>query len=336
MTTFLIALGIGLFAAIPVAFVLLRQRPGLRVPVVALVAVVAVVGAWSWWQYGTSDNAASADRLAQHAENPGAGMNDLAASYEARLAEAGDDVTVDQLVLLGRTHEAARDYGKAAEAYARANAKTDYGHADLLVAEAEARLNAPHAGGSGVETASERLEQALAAEPQHPGANYYTGAMAVQAGEFERAIPHFEIVLASGILEPDAAELLRQRIVEWGGSPPEAGSQPVADDGALVITVDAGAEARDISGLLFVFVRRPDGPPMPIAAKRMVNPTFPVEVRLTDDDRLMGGESLRSYQRLTVGARLSTSGQPGGNAGDPYAEGEILPASEPVAALRVR
>jgi cytochrome c-type biogenesis protein CcmH len=338
MNAFLIGLGVGAVAALPIAWALLRRYGfGARFAGSLGVAsvLVLVFSAWAGWHFTRVENRAQGSSLRAHRDNPGRTTAGLAESYEAELAARGDDISLEELVLLARTQEVARRHEKAAATYARANRRTDFGNPDMLVAEAQARLNAPHAEDA-LALARQRLEQALALAPEHPGANYYTGSLKVQAGDTGGALPHFERVLESGILEPEVASLLRQRVVEWGGSPPEAGSRPEADDGALVITVDAGAEARGMAGLLFVFVRRPDGPPMPIAARRVVNPTFPVKVRLTDDDLLTGGDSLRSYKRLTVGARLSTSGQPGGNPGDPYAEGEILPASEPVAAVRLR
>lgn len=332
MGTALVAVLISLVAVLPLGIILLRRRAG-KWAFAGLAALVAVVAAASWWQHDKRMGGGAEDHLARHRDNPERTTGDMAAAYERELAQRGEDASVEELVLLARTQEAARKYEKAAATYARANRRTDFDNPDMLVAEAQARLNAPHADGQ-LRLVRERLQQALALAPEHPGAHYYAASLKLRAGNTEAALPHFERVLASGILEPDAATLLRQRMAEWRGDSATAIDSDAKAALAVEVVVEAGDDAGTMDGTLFVFLRRPEGPPMPLAAKRVDAPRFPAHLTIGDADRLQEGRSLASYDRLQVGARLSTSGEATGNPGDPYAQGEIRPAAgEP---LRLR
>lgn len=61
--------------------------------------------------------------------------------------------------------------------------------------------------------------------------------------------------------------------------------------------------------VLFVIVRRPQGPPRPIAAKRIDHPTFPVSYEITNADVMVQGAELRGM--VDVVARLDRDGQAG-------------------------
>jgi cytochrome c-type biogenesis protein CcmH len=61
--------------------------------------------------------------------------------------------------------------------------------------------------------------------------------------------------------------------------------------------------------VLFVIVRRPQGAPRPIAAKRIDHPTFPVSFEITNADVMVQGSELRGM--VEVVARLDRDGQAG-------------------------
>lgn len=81
------------------------------------------------------------------------------------------------------------------------------------------------------------------------------------------------------------------------------------------------------SDVLFVIVRRPQGPPRPIAAKRIDHPIFPVSFEITNADVMVQGAELRGM--VDVVARLDRDGQAGpAQAGDiegQYAKNPTLP-----------
>lgn len=61
--------------------------------------------------------------------------------------------------------------------------------------------------------------------------------------------------------------------------------------------------------VLFVIVRRPQGAPRPLAAKRFDHPTFPVSFEITNQDVMASGSELRGM--VDVLARLDRDGQAG-------------------------
>lgn len=61
--------------------------------------------------------------------------------------------------------------------------------------------------------------------------------------------------------------------------------------------------------VLYVIVRRPQGPPRPIAVKRIERPRFPVEFAVTRDDVMIQGTRLTGM--VEVVARLDKDGSAG-------------------------
>ena len=61
--------------------------------------------------------------------------------------------------------------------------------------------------------------------------------------------------------------------------------------------------------VLFVIVRRPQGPPRPIAVKRIDQPRFPVSFEITNDDVMVEGSELKGMVELVV--RLDKDGRAG-------------------------
>lgn len=68
--------------------------------------------------------------------------------------------------------------------------------------------------------------------------------------------------------------------------------------------------------MVFVAVIEADGPPMPIAARKLVASQLPSKIFLSDRDALIAGRSLSSAGKVRVIARLSTSGTATPQAGD--------------------
>lgn len=87
---------------------------------------------------------------------------------------------------------------------------------------------------------------------------------------------------------------------------PQGGSGIIA--GQVLIAPELAAQVKP-TDVLFVIVRRPTGPPRPLAARRIDNPTFPVTFEITNADVMMQGTELRGM--VDVIARLDRDGQAG-------------------------
>jgi cytochrome c-type biogenesis protein CcmH len=69
---------------------------------------------------------------------------------------------------------------------------------------------------------------------------------------------------------------------------------------------------------LFVFVQGPSGG-APLAVKRS-SATLPQDVVLSADDAMIAQHAVRPGQKVTVVARISSSGSPLARSGDPYGQ----------------
>jgi cytochrome c-type biogenesis protein CcmH len=87
---------------------------------------------------------------------------------------------------------------------------------------------------------------------------------------------------------------------------PAQGSGVIA--GQVSIAPDLADQVKP-TDVLFVIVRRPQGPPRPIAAKRIDSPKFPVSYEITNEDVMVQGAELRGM--VEVVARLDRDGQAG-------------------------
>lgn len=78
---------------------------------------------------------------------------------------------------------------------------------------------------------------------------------------------------------------------------------------------------------VFVAVVEVDGPPMPIAARKLSASQLPVEIVIADQDAL-GSRSLSAAEKIRVIARLSTSGTANAQAGDWQAVSDIIDTAD--------
>lgn len=61
---------------------------------------------------------------------------------------------------------------------------------------------------------------------------------------------------------------------------------------------------------VFIFARASNGPPMPVAAKRVTVAQLPLEVELSDADAMMPQMKLSDFPEVQLVARVSRAGQP--------------------------
>ncbi len=112
------------------------------------------------------------------------------------------------------------------------------------------------------------------------------------------------------------AQLAQQDVQQAGNTLPEghppidatpaAPAAPAAPGSGVRVTLDLDASARQRTGIVFVIARNPAGGP-PVAVKRVVATSFPLNVELTSADSMMG-QQLPATFRLE--ARLDADGDP--------------------------
>jgi cytochrome c-type biogenesis protein CcmH len=99
-------------------------------------------------------------------------------------------------------------------------------------------------------------------------------------------------------------------------------------DPALASSIPANAD-------LIVFARAKEGPPMPLAVKRMPAGRFPVTVMLSDSDAMMPSMKLSSFPQVYVTARISKDQDVRISAGELEGIGEALSINGEALATRV-
>lgn len=287
-------------------------------PALALLLVaIASLGYWwsgSWRTQGlitlAQDDPVEAQRQM---------VDGMVAQLESRLQRVPDDA--EGWAMLGRSYQTLGRGPEALQAYQRANGlTTGRPQADWLVAEGE--LKAMTTESRDLQGSRALFAQALALEPGHPRALWYAGLSAAQGGDYGAALD-FWLRLRDQELPPEIVQLLDQRLPQLaqlaGRELPPPKAAPATDAVRLQLEVALAPALRSKVApgmVLFVFARAENGPPMPLAVRRIESPALPQTVTLDDSLAMMPELKLSQFEQWTVIARLSRSGTVQAESGD--------------------
>jgi len=122
------------------------------------------------------------------------------------------------------------------------------------------------------------------------------------------------------IIEQQIQEVRQQAGLAPAEIPPVAAkTAPAAGGNALAVTVSLDPALQDRAGAddtVFIYARAASGPPMPLAIVRKQVRDLPVTVKLDDSMAMAPGMVLSKFPELTVGARISKSGNAMAQSGD--------------------
>lgn len=174
------------------------------------------------------------------------------------------------------------------------------------------------------------MQQLLDGKIEYPASLMMHGMTSFRSGEYAQAIAAWQTLLA---LEPkrpghEQAEAVIQRSIEEARQRLAANSdQPPLEKTSLKVTVALASavtegNAADIqAGFLMVYARSVEGPPMPLAIKKLPLPVqFPYSLTLSDQDAMLANRTLSQFPQVTLVARLSKSGTAQAQPGDWYGE----------------
>jgi cytochrome c-type biogenesis protein CcmH len=349
LSTFIVLAALMAAAAIAtVAWPIFKSRKGEGTAATGTAVVIALaipLGAfllyqqWSNWPW---------EPAAQQAPSQGHEMDAAIAALEARLAANSEDP--EGWMLLGRSHLVTNQFAKAADAYKRAYELTGGKNAEAMLGYAEALVMADESAMTG--EAGKLFEAALQLEPQNPKALWYGGLHAIRNDDAATARDRWAALSAlnppadvKAVLDERVAELDRQlgrpaqaaAITPAASAAPAGGAPTAAPQGAakatpgtvpVRVTIAPALAAQVAPGTpLFVLARDPTNPGPPLAAKRLVDVQFPLEVVLTDADAMAEGRTVSGAKQLTIVARFSKSGMPMASSGDLYGEVRYDPAT---------
>jgi len=283
-------------------------------------------------------------RRDQQAEKPPA-ISEALASLEKKLVE--DPENRDNWKLLGKTYLLINDFPNAKRALQRAY---DLDNNDPEVLAGLANATAMEVDGDLSGQPSEYIDQALAIDPNHVQSLWLKAIAMQQAGEHENAITRFETLRAGVANNPEATANIDELIAvskqalgitvevpatttttetptTQGASTPEPSDAKGASINVTVSLADNILDKVSATDSVFIFARASSGPPMPLAVSRHVVSDLPVTVVLDDSMAMMPAMTLSQFPSVTVGARVSQSGNAIAQPGDWFTEQlNVLPA----------
>jgi cytochrome c-type biogenesis protein CcmH len=246
-----------------------------------------------------------------------------------RMRNQPDDIKGWQM--LARSYVVLKRYDAAVDAY-RNILRLGGDSPELLADYADAL--AMSTGGRFTPETGELLTRALAGQPDNIKALWLAGHWKSQSGDYATAIEYWQH--AASLLPKDGedAAIISQQIAsarEQLGLPPLAELQPAAASKAAVeqpaaaadtslqvsVTLDPRlADQVKPDDTVFVFARAASGPRMPLAIVRKQVRDLPLSVTLDDSLAMSPAMVLSKFPEVSVGARVSRSGNAMPQSGD--------------------
>jgi cytochrome c-type biogenesis protein CcmH len=181
------------------------------------------------------------------------------------------------------------------------------------------------------------LQRGLKLAPRFPNGLWLAGMAAEQRQDYEAAHRYWTLLLP---LIADNAESTREiqgLLAKLEERDPElAKAVTSGSDARIKLQVDISPELKAKAGsdtTVFVYAKAMQGPPMPLAVRKLKLGDLPITLTLSDDDAMMPSMKLSSFDQVIVGARVSSSGNPVAQSGDFYTEVEAVDSSSPPAQI---
>lgn len=165
------------------------------------------------------------------------------------------------------------------------------------------------------------LDQAYGADSKNQTVSGLKGIQAFQEADYQRAISYWQGAALGLNPAGESWKALQggiQQAVQLAGEAPVASTETPADLDGVTVTINLSLDPSiefTPEQLVFVAIIEADGPPMPLAARKLVASQLPLELMLSDRDALMAGRSLTD-KNIKVLARLSSTGSATPQQGD--------------------
>jgi cytochrome c-type biogenesis protein CcmH len=256
----------------------------------------------------------------------GLSIEQMVEKLAARLQEQPDDP--EGWTMLARSYRVLERYPEAVTAYQQA-LQRDSDNVALMVSYVDV-LTMSHDGRFTAEAAA-MLRKALELQPDNVVALWLSGHQANQQGRYADAISYWQ--RAEALLPDDSPDkaVIGQQIAaarqQAGGAgtgvtttvaETAASDTPAAATGLQVrVTLDSALQQQaDPEATVFIFARAVNGPRMPLAIQRKQVRDLPLTVVLDDSLAMSPAMTLSKFDKVTVGARVSKSGNAMPQSGD--------------------
>ncbi|MDF0731862.1 c-type cytochrome biogenesis protein CcmI [Pseudomonas entomophila] len=288
---------------------------GKALPLLAAV-LVPLMGLGLYLHFGAADKVALTHEFAQAPQS----MQEMTSRLE-RAVQAQPD-SAEGLYFLGRAYMADQRPADAAKAFERAVALAGR-QPELLGQWAQAQYFAADKQWSPQLQAL--TDEALKADPSEVTSLGLRGIAAFEGERYQEAIDYWQRLLGQ-LPEGDASRAALQGGIDRAADKlKSAGGKPV-ELARLKVRVELAAALKDKvkpDDTVFIFARASNGPPMPVAAKRVTVAQLPIEVELSDADAMMPQMKLSDFSEVQLVARVSRAGQP--TQGEWIGKGAPLP-----------
>ncbi|HEX5841342.1 MAG TPA: c-type cytochrome biogenesis protein CcmI [Pseudomonas sp.] len=294
-----------------------QRALGGKIPLIAAL-LMPLLGYGLYQHWGAIDEVERAQTFAAQPKT----IEEMTARLEASVQSNPE--SAESWYFLGRTYMAQERAGDAATAFERAVGVAGR-EPELLGQWAQALY---FAGNKQWNAQLQALtDEALKADPAEVTSLGLLGIAAYESGQFQRAIEHWQQLVAVLPAEDPSRMAIQggiDRAREQLGAP-VADAVPAASQG-LSVRVELAAELQSKvqpGDAVFIFARAVSGPPMPLAVKRLSVADLPAEVSLSDSDAMMPQLKISAFEQVQLVARISRSGD--------ATAGEWIGSSQPIA-----
>ncbi|WEZ87237.1 c-type cytochrome biogenesis protein CcmI [Pseudomonas sp. NyZ480] len=274
---------------------------GKALPLLAAV-LVPVMALGLYLHFGAADKVELTEEFAEAPKT----LQEMTSRLE-RAVQAQPD-SAEGLYFLGRSYMAEQRPADAARTFERAVALAGR-QPELLGQWAQALYFAADKQWSAPLQAL--TDEALQADPKEVTSLGLRGIAAFEGERYQEAIDYWQRLLAL-LPEGDASRAALQGGIDRAAE--RLGGKPAAPVAARVkVRVELAAALKDKvkpDDTVFIFARALNGPPMPLAAKRVTVAQLPIEVELSDADAMMPQMKLSDFAEVKLVARVSRAGQP--------------------------
>jgi len=319
------------------------RHPALALVIALFVPMLALLLYLDLGMHSASEESFVAEQ-SQQAEQPS--IEEMARKLEAKIEKEGG--TVEEWIMLGRSHKYLGNNVQAANAFAVA-LEQDKDNAQLMLERAEVlALNNDRAF---TDEARALVLRAYELQPDNPNALWFIGVAEYQHGNYHQAIDHLtkllpmaggdenvmksvvaivdksrQALIAAGEDMPELAELLGIEAMMAEARATETAAaktaSPAAVEGAvtrLEVAVDISEQARqkfNENDAVFVYAKAKQGPRMPLAVERLTLAALPATVVLDDSMAMVEGMNMSAFDQLVISARVTKTGSAIAQSGD--------------------
>jgi cytochrome c-type biogenesis protein CcmH len=270
----------------------------------------------------------------QTAAAPEMSLEQMTQAIEQRLKANPEDA--EAWFMLGRTLMAREQFDPAVAAFQRSN--------DLLADEpgilfALADALAMQNNGNLLGEPEALLQRGLKLAPRFPNGLWLAGMAAEQRQDYKAAHRYWTQLLPLIADNPDSTREIQGMLVTLEERDPQLAKTVTSGSGARIklqvdISPELKAKARPDT-TVFVYAKAMQGPPMPLAVRKLKLGDLPVTLTLSDDDAMLPSMKLSSFDQVIVGARVSSSGNPVAQSGDFYTEVDTVDSANPPAQINL-